>query len=108
MNFRDLLIAGACDILQPNVVRVGWITPLLRIAELARTFGVPVYPQRPRDLRPARALPAAAVQWPRRSEDASLRRRSGLLAEPYPVSVDKCELRAGDHAGLGLRWKVEG
>jgi len=34
-GFRDLLAAGACDVVQPNVVRVGGITPFLRIAELA-------------------------------------------------------------------------
>nr|BFE82464.1 mandelate racemase/muconate lactonizing enzyme family protein [Planobispora longispora] len=43
-GFRDLLVAGACDVVQPNVVRVGGITPFLRVATLARAFDVPVYP----------------------------------------------------------------
>ena len=43
-RFRDLIDAGCCDIVQPNVVRVGGITPFLAIAELARDRGVRLAP----------------------------------------------------------------
>ena len=43
-QFRDMLLARGCDYLQPNVCRVGGITPFLRIARLARPFGIPVMP----------------------------------------------------------------
>ncbi|MDP9846357.1 mandelate racemase/muconate lactonizing enzyme family protein [Streptosporangium lutulentum] len=104
-DFRDLLIAGACDILQPNVVRVGGITPFLRIVELARTFGVPVYPHLLPEISGQLALSLPLPCMAEEVEDASFA-ALGLIAEPYPVAVDKCELRAGDHSGLGLRWKV--
>lgn len=43
-QFRDLLAAGGCDFVQPNICRVGGVTPFLRIARLARTFDVPTMP----------------------------------------------------------------
>ena len=66
-GFRDLLTAGACDVVQPNVVRVGGITPFLRIAELARTFDVPVYPHLLPDLSGQLALSLPLPSWPRTS-----------------------------------------
>ncbi|WP_433373846.1 mandelate racemase/muconate lactonizing enzyme family protein [Streptosporangium sp. CA-115845] len=103
-DFRDLLLAGACDVLQPNVVRVGGITPLLRIAELARTFGVPVYPHLLPEISGQLALVLPLPCMTEEVEDASFA-ALGLVEEPYPVSVEKGELRAGDHRGLGLRWR---
>ena len=35
-RFREAIDLGACDIVQPNVVRVGGITPFLRIAASRR------------------------------------------------------------------------
>ncbi|MER5422311.1 mandelate racemase/muconate lactonizing enzyme family protein [Streptosporangium roseum] len=104
-EFRDLLVAGACDVLQPNVVRVGGITPLLRIAELARTFDVPVYPHLLPEISGQLALALPLPCMAEEVEDASFA-ALGLIAEPYPVSVEKGELRAGGHRGLGLRWRV--
>lgn len=103
-GFRDLLTAGACDVVQPNVVRVGGITPFLRIAELARTFDVPVYPHLLPDLSGQLALSLPLPSMAEDVEDASFA-ALGLLAEPYPVRVEGAELRAGEHRGLGLRWR---
>ncbi|OLT38016.1 racemase [Actinomadura sp. CNU-125] len=101
--FRDFLVAGACDVVQPNVVRVGGVTPFLRIAELARTFGVPVMPHLLPDvsgqLACALPLPAMAEDV----EDASFA-ALGLLAEPHPVRIAGGELVPGDHTGHGLRF----
>lgn len=43
-RFREYLDAGACDIVQPNVVRVGGITPFMRIATLARAYDAGLAP----------------------------------------------------------------
>jgi L-alanine-DL-glutamate epimerase-like enolase superfamily enzyme len=43
-RFRDFLDAGVVDVVQPNVVRVGGITPFLTIADLARSRGVTLAP----------------------------------------------------------------
>src|ERR1700727_3970617 len=49
-QFRELLLAGAIDFIQPNVCRVGGITPFLRIARLARHLSIPVMPHLPPDI----------------------------------------------------------
>ncbi|MFB4266059.1 mandelate racemase/muconate lactonizing enzyme family protein [Nonomuraea sp. GTA35] len=102
-GFRDLLAAGACDVVQPNVVRVGGITPFLRIVELARTYDVPVYPHLLGEVSGQLALALPLPVMAEDVEDASFA-RLGLLAEPYPVEISGGVLRAGGHAGLGLRW----
>jgi L-alanine-DL-glutamate epimerase-like enolase superfamily enzyme len=104
-GFRDLLMAGACDVVQPNVVRVGGITPFLRIADLARTFDVPVYPHLLPEISGQLALALPQPAMVEEVEDASFA-ALGLLAEPYPVSVKEGVLTAGEHRGLGLRWSA--
>ncbi len=101
-GFRDLLTAGACDVIQPNVVRVGGITPFLRIAELARTFGVPAYPHLLPEVSGQLALTLPFPCMIEDVEDASFA-TLGLLAGPYPVDVGT-ELRVPGHPGLGLNW----
>jgi L-alanine-DL-glutamate epimerase-like enolase superfamily enzyme len=102
-RFRDALTAGACDLLQPNVARVGGITPFRRIAELARVFNVPVYPHLLPDLS---GQLACAVPLPSMVEDVedSSFARLGILREPHPVAVDGPKLRLSGHAGHGLRF----
>ncbi|NUO99025.1 MAG: mandelate racemase/muconate lactonizing enzyme family protein [Nonomuraea sp.] len=102
-GFRDLLTSGACDVLQPNVVRVGGVTPFLRIVELARAFDVPVYPHLLSEVSGQLALTLPLPVMAEDVEDASFG-TLGLLEEPYPVSVSEGVLRVGEHAGLGLRW----
>ncbi|MFI6918987.1 mandelate racemase/muconate lactonizing enzyme family protein [Nonomuraea spiralis] len=102
-GFRDLLTAGACDIVQPNVVRVGGVTPFLRIVELARAFDVPVHPHLLSEVSGQLALALPLPPLAEDVEDASFG-GLGLLAEPYPVEVREGVLRVGGHAGLGLRW----
>ncbi|QLG28848.1 L-rhamnonate dehydratase [Halorarum halophilum] len=41
---KELLDRGAVDILQPDVHRVGGITEMMRIADMASTYSVPVVP----------------------------------------------------------------
>jgi L-alanine-DL-glutamate epimerase-like enolase superfamily enzyme len=41
---RDLLEAGAVDILQPDIHRTGGITEMKKIADMAETYDVPVIP----------------------------------------------------------------
>jgi len=102
-EFRDLLAAGACDIVQPNVVRVGGITPFLRIAELARAHDVPAFPHLLPDISGQLACSLPMPPMVEDVEDASFA-DLGLLAEPYPVRVDGGALRPGDHGGHGIRF----
>jgi len=40
--YRDLIVAGAIDVVNPNVVHVGGYTEALKIANLAQAFSLPV------------------------------------------------------------------
>jgi L-alanine-DL-glutamate epimerase-like enolase superfamily enzyme len=102
-DFRDFLAAGACDIVQPNVVRVGGITPFLRIGELAHAYDVPVMPHLLPEIsgQVACCLPLEAMVED--VEDASFG-ALGVLAGPAPVTIADGLLRPGDHRGHGLRF----
>jgi L-alanine-DL-glutamate epimerase-like enolase superfamily enzyme len=41
-RFRDMLLAGAVDVVQPNVIITGGITQCIKIAGLAASFNVPI------------------------------------------------------------------
>jgi L-alanine-DL-glutamate epimerase-like enolase superfamily enzyme len=102
-RFRDFLAAGACDIVQPNVLRVGGVTPFMRIAELAHAYDVPVMPHLLPELsgQLACCLPLPAMVED--VEDASLQALGVLAGEP-PVTIADGMLRVGRHRGHGLRF----
>jgi len=105
-QFRDMLLAGGCDYLQPNVCRVGGITPFLRIARLARLFGIPVLPHLLPDISGQLAL---CLPLPSLVEDidegsfAAL----GALARPSGVVITGDSLRAQTQPGHGLVFSTE-
>jgi L-alanine-DL-glutamate epimerase-like enolase superfamily enzyme len=105
-RFRELLVAGACDVVQPNVVRVGGITPFLRIAELARAFTVPVFPHLLIDLSGQLALCLPMAAMVEDVEDASFAAQ-GALAAPSGVEVVGGELRADTGPGHGLVFRED-
>jgi L-alanine-DL-glutamate epimerase-like enolase superfamily enzyme len=100
-RFRDALDLGACDIIQPNVVRVGGITPFRTIAALADERGVALHPHLLPEISGQLALTLARPCLVEEVEDASLT-ALGLLADPPPVVVQDGELRASGTPGLGL------
>lgn len=108
-RFADFLRAGAAQIVQPNVVRVGGITPFLRIAELAAQHRVPLHPHLLPELSGQLALclpPVSGVPEPlvEDVEDAGFG-ALGALTDPSPVAIADGRLREVPHAGLGLRFR---
>ncbi len=105
-QFRDLLLAGAVDFVQPNVCRVGGITPFLRIARLARLFDTPVMPHLLPDISGQLAM---ALPLPGMIEDidegsfAAL----GALARPSGVVVTGDSLQAQTPPGHGLTFATD-
>ncbi len=105
-QFRDLLLAGGCDYLQPNVCRVGGITPFLRIARLAQLFDVPVMPHLLPDISGQLAL---CLPLPGMVEDidegsfAAL----GALARPSGVVITGDSLQAQTQAGHGFVFATD-
>ncbi len=102
-QFLDLLMAHGCDYIQPNVCRVGGITPFLRIVSLARAFGIPVMPHLLPDIsgQLARCLPMQAfVEDIDHGSFADL----GALTRPaFVVAGDSLRVEPGTGHGLDFR-----
>jgi L-alanine-DL-glutamate epimerase-like enolase superfamily enzyme len=102
-QYRALLSSGACDIVQPNVARVGGITPFLRIAELAAVFGVPVWPHHLAEISAQLAMCLPLEAMVEAVEDASFESLR-ILTAPGCVTLDgPAAYRLGHGTGLGLR-----
>ncbi|WP_019813185.1 mandelate racemase/muconate lactonizing enzyme family protein [Saccharomonospora saliphila] len=104
-QFRDMLVAGVCDIAQPNVVRVGGITPFLRVADLAAAFDVPVAPHLLPELSAQLALCVPLVSMVEAIDRASFA-ELGALARPCGVSVGAGGASADTGPGHGLVFEV--
>jgi L-alanine-DL-glutamate epimerase-like enolase superfamily enzyme len=108
-RFDDFLRTGAAQIVQPNVVRVGGITPFLGIAAIAAEYGAAVHPHLLPELSGQLALclrPAPRVAEPMVEdvEDAAFA-ALGALEDDSPVVIADGTLRDVPHAGLGLRFR---
>jgi L-alanine-DL-glutamate epimerase-like enolase superfamily enzyme len=100
-RFRELADLGAADILQPNVVRVGGITPFLEIAALVDEAGLVLAPHLLPELSGQLAMAIAQETRIERVEDADLD-TLGLLAGPGPVVFAGATLTAPGAAGIGI------
>ena len=96
-QFREYLEQGACSIVQPDVARIGGITPWIKVAHLAEAFDVPVCPHFLMELHVSlcAAVPNAAwVEYIPQLDDIT---RSRIRVEggyAYPP----------DTPGLGIEW----
>lgn len=103
-RFRDFLDADAVDIVQPNVIRVGGITPFLRIAELARGRGVELAPHLLPELSSQIAFALPERTWIEDVEDAGFSQQ-GALAEPTGLTIADGWISGGTDLGLGIRFR---
>ncbi|WP_127473340.1 mandelate racemase/muconate lactonizing enzyme family protein [Microbacterium sulfonylureivorans] len=107
-RFAEFLRAGAVQIVQPNVVRVGGVTPFLRIAQVAVDHGATLHPHLLPELSGQLALtlataPGAAEPMAEDVEDAGFG-ALGALADPSPVALSDGSLTETPHVGLGIRF----
>ncbi len=103
-RFGEYLAAGAAQIVQPNIVRVGGITPFRRIASLAADHGVPLHPHLLPELSGQLALTLAdGDPLVEDVEDAGFG-ALGALTDPSPVAIADGRLTDLPHLGLGLRF----
>ena len=105
-RYREFVAAEAVDILQPNIVRVGGITPFLRIAQLARSSSRTLAPHLLPDLSAQLAATLPGTVWVEEVEDAGLE-ALGFVTEPTPVRRVGDELEVGERPGLGLSFLAE-
>jgi L-alanine-DL-glutamate epimerase-like enolase superfamily enzyme len=85
-QFGQALAIGACDVVQPNVARVGGITPFVRIARQAADAGVAVAPHLLPDISAQLAMCLDQETMVEDVEDASWE-RLGILARPSGVTL---------------------
>jgi L-alanine-DL-glutamate epimerase-like enolase superfamily enzyme len=102
-QFRDAIERGACDIVQPNVIRVGGITPFLEIADLAAATGTQLHPHLLTEISGQLALCLTDEVMVEDVEDASFD-ALGLLSSAAPVTIGHGRLRSTGQNGLGLRF----
>lgn len=102
-RFRDLIDAEAADILQPNVVRVGGITPFLQIAQLVVDSGLRLAPHLLLDLSGQLALTLPVETDIEDVEDADFAALR-VLADPSPITITGDTLRAAATVGTGLHF----
>lgn len=105
-RFAEFIDAGAVDVVQPNAVRVGGITPFLRIAELAADRGAGLAPHLLLELSAQLALALPGDHLVESVEDASFA-ALGALAAPSPVDVVGATVSTTGQPGLGVRFSNE-
>jgi len=103
-RFAEFFEAGVVRYAQPNVVRVGGITPFLRIAAEAEAAGIEVAPHLLFEVSGQLALTLPRPTLVENVEDASFRDLGALSEEP-PVTADGRELLFSPRPGLGLRFR---
>lgn len=102
-RFREFIAADAVDVVQPNVVRVGGITPFLRIVELARSCGIGVAPHLLPELSGQLAATMAEPTMVEDIEEASFA-ALGLLRDEGPVELGAGFLVPRGRPGLGYTF----
>ncbi|RWR16806.1 mandelate racemase/muconate lactonizing enzyme family protein [Microbacterium enclense] len=102
-RFEEYLRAGAARIVQPNVIRVGGITPFHRIAALAIDHGATLHPHLLPELSGPLALTLPQECLVEDVEDAGFG-SLGALRDPSPVVIHDGYLTLTPHVGLGLRF----
>lgn len=102
-RFREYLVAGACDVIQPNIIRVGGITPFRRIAALAASGSVELAPHLLTDLSAQLAATLPGAVHVEEVEDTAFE-TLGLLAAPSPVVRKGAAVHLEPAPGLGLEF----
>jgi L-alanine-DL-glutamate epimerase-like enolase superfamily enzyme len=96
-QFREYVEQGACSVVQPDVARIGGITPWIKVAHLAEAFDVPVCPHFLMELHVSlcAAVPNAAwVEYIPQLDDITTSRIQVKDGFAYPPEAP----------GLGIAW----
>ncbi len=102
-RFEEFLNARVPAVIQPNVVRVGGITPFLDIVRRADEAGVPVFPHLLPELSGQLALTLANETMIEAVEGASMA-ELGVIDGPGPMDIHGATASERDHSGLGLAF----
>lgn len=99
----EAAIAAGVAIVQPNVCRIGGITPFLRVAELARSAGARIAPHLLPEVSAqlAVAVGDTCVEVPDGARFCDL----GVLDHQPPITVEGASVVVHSTPGLGLRFR---
>jgi L-alanine-DL-glutamate epimerase-like enolase superfamily enzyme len=97
MQFREYLEQGACSIVQPDVARIGGITPWVKTAHLAEAFNVPVCPHFLMEIHISLCAAVPNAAWVE------------YIPQLDPITTSRLEVREGfayppNEPGLGIAW----
>jgi L-alanine-DL-glutamate epimerase-like enolase superfamily enzyme len=97
MQFREYLEQGACSIVQPDVARIGGITPWVKTAHLAEAFNVPVCPHFLMEIHISLCAAVPNASWVE------------YIPQLDPITTSRLEVREGfayppNEPGLGIAW----
>jgi L-alanine-DL-glutamate epimerase-like enolase superfamily enzyme len=96
-HFREYLERDACSIVQVDCARIGGITPWLKVAHLAESFGVPVCPHFLMELHVSLAAAVPNSAWVEH------------IPQLDDITTSRMTVRDGhavppDTPGLGIEW----
>ena len=111
-EYRDLIVRGKVDIIQPDIVKAPGFTGFLRIANIADAFGIPITCHNTQQTVSTVAhghFVLSSEQTPYKQEynieHCSIRDDHPILSEPLDISNG--ELRLTDKPGLGIELDME-
>ncbi len=111
-EYRDLIIKGKVDIIQPDIVKAPGFTGFVQIEKLAQAFGIPITCHNTQQTVSTVAhghFVLASNQTPYKQEYnieyCSIRDDYPILKEPLDISNG--ELRLSDKPGLGIELNMD-
>lgn len=103
--FNEFLRHDAVDVVQPDVVRVGGVTPFMKIAHLAEGYGIPTAPHLVMELS---GQLCCAIQQASMIEDLDGGSLAELGALEEPIAVAGGYFSPPARAGHGVRFNWDG
>ena len=111
-EYRDLIIRGKVDIIQPDIVKAPGFTGFLQIEKIANAFGIPITCHNTQQTVSTVAhghFVLASEQTPYKQEynieHCSIRDDHPILKEP--LNISNGELKLTDKPGLGIELDLE-
>ncbi len=112
-EYRDLIVRGKVDIIQPDVVKTSGFSTLIKIATLAESFGVPItcHNTQPTVSTVAHAHFAVAMTGVPYAQEyniehISIRDDKPILSEPLTISEGLLEVPDGPGLGIELNMTI--
>ena len=112
-EYKELMLRGKIDIVQPDIVKTPGFTTLVKIADLAASLGIPItcHNTQPTISTVAHAhfvaaTPGVPYSQEYNIESISIRDKYPILSEPLQIEKGLLEVPSGPGLGVDLDMKV--